>query len=58
MKTINLTILGMDCAACAATLERSIRRQKGVQNAAVNYTADTKEQKYDDRALMLEDAVM
>ena len=58
MKTINLTILGMDCAACAATLERSIRRQKGVQNAAVNYTAGTMELTYDDSALMLEDVVL
>ena len=58
MKTINLTIRGMDCAACAATLERSIRRQKGVQNAAVNYTAGTMELTYDDSALMLEDVVL
>ena len=58
MKTINLTILGMDCAACASTLERSMRRQKGVQHAVVNYTAGTMELTYDDAALTLEDVVL
>ena len=55
---IPLTILGMDCAACASTLERSIRRQKGVQHAGVNYTAGTMELTYDDAALTLEDVVL
>ena len=58
MKTINMTILGMDCAACASTLERSMRRQKGVQHAVVNYTAGTMELTYDDAALTLEDVVL
>ena len=58
MKTINLTILGMDCAACASTLERTMRRQKGVSRAVVNYTAGTMELTYDDAALTLEDVVL
>ncbi len=58
MKTITLTVLGMDCAACASTLERSMRRQKGVQHAVVNYTAGTMELTYDDAALTLEDVVL
>ena len=58
MKTITLTILGMDCAACASTLERSMRRQKGVERASVNYTAGTMELTYDDTALTLEDVVL
>ncbi len=58
MKTITLTVLGMDCAACASTLERSIRRQKGVQHASVNYTAGTLELRYDDTVLTLEDVVL
>ena len=58
MKTINLTILGMDCAACASTLERTMRRQKGVSRAAVNYTAASMELTYDDAALTLEDVVL
>ena len=58
MKTINLTILGMDCAACASTLERVMNRQKGVSRAAVNYTAGTMELTYDDAALTLEDVVL
>lgn len=58
MKTITLIVLGMDCAACASTLERSMRRQKGVQHAVVNYTAGTMELTYDDAALTLEDVVL
>ena len=58
MKTITLTVLGMDCAACASTLERSMRWQKGVQHAVVNYTAGTMELTYDDAALTLEDVVL
>lgn len=58
MKTINLTILGMDCAACASTLERTMRRQKGVSRAVVNYTAASMELGYDDAALTLEDVVL
>ena len=58
MKTINLTILGMDCAACASTLERVMNRQKGVSRAVVNYTAGTMELTYDDAALTLEDVVL
>ncbi len=58
MKTITLTILGMDCAACASTLERTLRRQKGVERAAVNYTAGTMELTYDDGQRTLEDVVL
>ena len=58
MKTINLTILGMDCAACASTLERVMNRQKGVSRAVVNYTAASMELGYDDAALTLEDVVL
>ncbi len=58
MKTINLTILGMDCAACASTLERVMNRQKGVERAVVNYTAGTMELIYEDAALSLEDVAL
>ena len=58
MKTITLTVLGMDCAACASTLERTLRRQKSVHHASVNYTAGTTELAYDDAALTLEDVVL
>ena len=58
MKTVTLTVLGMDCAACASTLERVMRRQKGVERTVVNYTAGTMELTYDDTALSLEDVVL
>ena len=58
MKTITLTVLGMDCAACASTLERYMRKQNGVHRAVVNYTGGSMELSYDDRQLILEDLVL
>lgn len=58
MKTVQLDILGMDCAACASTLERSMLREKHVESAVVNYTAANMELRYDDSALTLEDVVL
>lgn len=36
-----LTVEGMHCAACAAAVEARLRRQPGVIEAAVNFTADS-----------------
>ena len=58
MKELSLTILGMDCAACAATLERALRRVRGIERVIVNYTAASAELTYDDAVLSLEDVVM
>lgn len=58
MKTIDLTITGMDCAACAGALERSMRRQKGIAKVSVNYTAGKLDLTYDDAILTLEDVVL
>ena len=58
MKTITLTVLGMDCAACASTLEHYMLKQNGVHRAVVNYTGGSMELSYDDRQLILEDLVL
>ena len=58
MKTITLTILGMDCAACASTLERFMRKQNGIKHAVVNYVAGNMELTYDDGLLTLDDLVL
>ena len=38
---LNVSIPTMDCAACAASIEKTVRRQKGVEQAQVNF--DTKQ---------------
>src|SRR5574342_1261267 len=39
MKTLHLRITGMDCADCAATLEKGVGHLPGVQACAVNFGA-------------------
>jgi Cd2+/Zn2+-exporting ATPase len=39
MKTLHLRITGMDCADCAATLEKGVSHLPGVQACAVNFGA-------------------
>jgi Cu+-exporting ATPase len=38
--TTTLDIEGMSCAACAAAVEKSLRRTPGVENALVNYATE------------------
>lgn len=40
-------ILGMSCASCAACVDKTLNKQKGVCNAAVNYAAATATVEYD-----------
>jgi Cd2+/Zn2+-exporting ATPase len=39
MKTLHLRITGMDCADCAAALEKGVGNLAGVQNCSVNFGA-------------------
>jgi len=39
MTTLHLRITGMDCADCAATLEKGVGNLSGVQNCSVNFGA-------------------
>lgn len=36
----NFIIKGLDCANCAAELERAIQKVDGVENAIINYMAE------------------
>lgn len=40
-------VLGMSCASCAARVDKTLNKQKGVYNAAVNYAAATATVEYD-----------
>lgn len=47
-QTITLPIIGMTCANCAATIERSVRKLQGIQKADVNFAAERINLTYDD----------
>lgn len=37
----NFELRGMSCASCAARIERTLKKQPGVNEVAVNYAAAT-----------------
>ncbi|OGZ79647.1 MAG: copper-translocating P-type ATPase [Candidatus Staskawiczbacteria bacterium RIFOXYB1_FULL_37_44] len=39
-KKITLKISGMDCASCAAIIEHSLKKEKGVASASVNFASE------------------
>src|SRR3989338_4649494 len=39
-KKIELSISGMDCASCALTIEKAIRKVKGIENVSVNFASE------------------
>lgn len=47
-QTITLPIIGMTCVNCAATIERSVRKLQGIQQANVNFAAERINLTYDD----------
>ncbi len=48
MKRDVLTVDGMTCAACSNTVEKYVRKQKGVKDASVNLILNTLSVTYDD----------
>jgi Cu+-exporting ATPase len=46
-KEITLPVTGMTCANCAATVERTLRKTPGVEDATVNYAAERATVAYD-----------
>lgn len=44
---VTIPISGMNCAACAANIEKSIRKLEGIANANVNLTTEKTTVKYD-----------
>src|SRR3989338_4545535 len=50
IKKIILPIKGMHCASCAATIEKSLKRLKGVSSANVNFASEKAAVDYDANA--------
>ena len=53
----NLRITGMSCAACAARIEKSLKKMDGVSEASVNLALETARVKYDSSSLNQDDIV-
>ena len=47
----NFPVTGMSCAACAANVEKTLRKQPGVAEASVNYAASVASVEYDPLAI-------
>jgi Cu+-exporting ATPase len=54
-KQLTLPITGMTCANCVATVERSLKKQAGVQTAVVNLSSERASVTYDPAAVGLPD---
>jgi len=50
MKKIKINIEGMTCVSCAANIERSLKKVKGVKNASVNFSTKTAEINFDENS--------
>jgi Cu+-exporting ATPase len=55
MKKIILEISGMHCVNCARTIEKSVKRVKGVKDAAVNFAADSAQIEFDENKTNIEE---
>ncbi|PWU23007.1 copper-translocating P-type ATPase [Candidatus Cerribacteria bacterium 'Amazon FNV 2010 28 9'] len=49
MKKISFPISGMHCASCAANIQRTLQKTKGVVNANVNYANEQATVEYDEK---------
>ncbi|RPJ58123.1 MAG: heavy metal translocating P-type ATPase, partial [Acidobacteria bacterium] len=54
---VTLPVTGMSCAACARTIERTLKGVDGVEAAAVNYATNRATVKFDAAVLGIEDLV-
>ena len=46
-RSIDLSVTGMSCAACAARVERSLKHEPGIHQASVNLASETARVLYD-----------
>jgi Cu+-exporting ATPase len=53
LKTVELDILGMSCAACSAAVERALKKLPGVREATVNLATNRARVEYDTALLRL-----
>jgi len=56
-RKLNLPVTGMTCANCAMTIERTLKRQAGVQDASVNFANEQAMVIYDPGVLSTTDLV-
>src|SRR5512135_2390512 len=56
-KQITLPITGMTCANCVATVERGLKKQAGVQTAAVNLSSERATVTFDPASAALPDLI-
>ncbi len=54
-KTVNYKVEGMSCAACAASIERTLKKMDGVENPVVNFAAETLTFSYDEEKVRVAD---
>jgi Cu+-exporting ATPase len=56
-KQLTLPITGMTCANCVATVERSLKKMDGMQNAVVNLSSERASVEFDPDKLALDDVI-
>jgi P-type Cu+ transporter len=56
-KSLTLPITGMTCANCVATVERNLKKQEGVESAAVNLASERASVTYDPAKVLLPDLI-
>jgi len=54
---VDLKITGMHCAACARSIERSLKRTPGVEQAGVNFATEEAAVIFDDQAARVDDLI-
>lgn len=57
MKKVRLNISGMHCASCAITLDKSLKKVKGVKNSNTNYSTSKSTIEFDDSKSKIEDFI-
>src|SRR5512132_1845059 len=56
-KQLTLPITGMTCANCVATVERNLKKEKGVQAAVVNLSSERATVEFDPALIGLEQLI-
>jgi Cu+-exporting ATPase len=56
-KDINIPVLGMHCANCALTIERSVKKLPGVKSASVNFATEEASLSFDPDQVQVEKLV-
>ncbi len=57
MKKKTLNVLGMTCASCVNTVEKSINTLEGIQNATVNFATEKLTVEFDENKITIDDII-